>query len=214
MRQFSSPPERVPLGRLTSAETALVVVLHSWGDVEAAHALTAAWAPTVPAAAISMLRVADGGDIGEIAAQLAHRVEQAGLQAGRMVLAGFGGAAGMTLQLAVGQGASGRGPLACAGVLACGDVLPPLALLARRSVTQARLRLIWAADDPLFCAAALGDLLRCCRAAGVDAQGAVLARHGGASGGDHDGPAPALVRLGAAYLAELVATALDAPPGR
>lgn len=214
MRQFSFPPEWVPRDRPASAETALVVVLHSWSGAEAARALTAAWAPTVPAATVLMLRVVEGGDIGEVAAQLARRVEQAGLEAGRMVLAGIGGAAGMTLQLAVGQGATGRGPLACAGVLACGDVLPPLALLARRSAVQTQLRLVWTGDDPLFCAAALGDLLRCCRDTGVDAQGAVLARHGGASGGDHGGPAPALVRLGAAYLAELVAMALDASPGR
>ena len=212
MRQSLLPTGWVPQGwPPVSVGTALVVVLHPWSDAEAAHALTAAWAPTVPAAIISKLRVAGDGDIGEVSAQLAHGVEQAGLDTRRLVLAGIGDTAGMALQLALGQGAAGRWPLGCAGVLACGNVLPPLGLLAGWSALQARLRLVWTADDPLFCAAALGDLLRCCRAGGVDAQGAVLARHGGAPGQGYRGPAPALVRLGRAYLAELVAVALSTP---
>ncbi len=164
--------------------------------------------PAVPAAIISTLLVADSGGFDEASGQINCRLEQAGLDGTRLVLAGIGGAGETALQLAL-----GRDAMACSGVLACGDILPPLELLAGRAGGfGTRLRLVWTEDEPLFCAAALGDLLRCFRAAGVDAQGAVLARQDGRSreARSSSDPSPALVRLGRAYLAELVAVALGA----
>jgi hypothetical protein len=143
-------------------------------------------------------------------AQLVQKLSQAGLGAANLVLAGVCGAGEIALQLAFGSNA-----LACAGILACGDMLLPLAPLARNpAASGTRLRLIWEADDPLLCAAALGGLLRCFRTTGLDAQGSVLGPETRASSDVQDSvdagcdPSPALVRLGRAYLAELVAVAL------
>ena len=63
----------------------------------------------------------------------------------------------------------------------------------------------------MFCAAALGDLLRCLRVAGLDAEGTVVKGRGPSPGSESStcSPEPALVRMGGAYLAELVALALD-----
>jgi hypothetical protein len=189
------------------ARTALVTVLHSSGGTGLADDLVRAWAPAVPAAAMSTMLVASGGGgIAETLAQIGRRLGEAGLDASSLVLAGIGGGEETALQLAFGQPA-----LACAGVVACGDSLPPLRVLrGRPEAGRAKLRLVWTADDPLFCAAALGDLLRCLRAAGLDAAGAVLQRQDGPLR-QADGRQPSslpLVRLGGAYLAELVAVAL------
>jgi hypothetical protein len=70
--------------------------------------------------------------------------------------------------------------------------------------THSKLRLAWTA--------ALGGLLRCYRTAGIDAQGTVVAELGHPALDADDGPdlLPPLVRLDGAYLAELVAVALNA----
>lgn len=191
--------------------TALVAVLHSPGGTGLAHELVRAWAPSVPAAAVSTMLVDGAGGIEEAREQIGCRLDQAGLAMSSLVLAGVGGGEEAALQLVFGQAG-----LACAGVVACGDSLPPLRVLGGWSeARRAKLRLVWTADDPLFCAAALGDLLRCLRAAGLDAQGAVLQRQDRPSR-DVDGfrpPSLPMVHLARAYLAELVAVALG-PAGR
>ncbi len=195
-----------PARHRPSAQTALVAVLHSSSGTELAHELVRAWAPAVPAAAMSTMLVTGNDVIAETLAQIGRRLGEAGLDASSLVLAGVGGGEETALQLAFGQAA-----LACAGVVACGDSLPPLRVLSGRpEAGRAKLRLVWTADDPLFCAAALGDLLRCLRTAGLDAAGAVLQRQKCPSR-EADGRQPSslpLVRLGGAYLAELVAVAL------
>jgi hypothetical protein len=187
-----------------------VVLLHPRAGTQVAHRLTRAWEPTIPAAKVSTLLIADSGGADEASAQIAGRLEQAGLDVAHLVLAGICGAEETALQLVFGSSA-----LACAGVLACGDVLPPLALLAGSPARPGtRLRLVWKSDQPLFSATALGDLVRCLRAAGVDAQGSVLQRQHRPPG-DAQGDcelSPAFERLGGAYLAELVAVALGAAP--
>jgi len=121
---------------------------------------------------MSTMLVAGDDGIAKTLAQIGRRLGEAGLDASSLVLAGVGGGEEMALQLAFGQAA-----LACAGVVACGDSLPPLRMLrGPPEVGRAKLRLVWTTDDPLFCAAALGDLLRCLRTAGLDAVGAVLQR--------------------------------------
>ena len=191
-------------------QTVLVVVLHQAGAEHMALGLTRAWAPAVPAAVLSALCVADENGAKEVWEEVAIRLGQAGLDPSRLVLAGIGNVQDMALQVAFGQAAAG-----CAGVLACGNVSLPLGMLAGQPKPgRPKLRLVWTADDPPFSAAALGDLLRCLRVAGLDAQGAVLP---GATRlpTEADGyPAldPPLVRLSRAYLAELVAVALSAAP--
>jgi len=142
-------------------------------------------------------------------ALLVQRLRGACLDTSRLVLVGVCGAEGAALRLA-----SGRAAPTCAGVLVCGGAPSlPLPPEAERVGRGARLRVTWEARDPLSSAAAPGDALRRLRAAGVDAQGAVLEGEVGARGGVTGAdPAlsPALVRLGAAYLAELVAVALHA----
>jgi hypothetical protein len=188
----------------------LVVLLHPPGAAYLARNLADAWAPAVPKAKLSLLPVMESHDRASVSAEVAKRLAQAGLDSLRLVLAGLFGAEEVVLQLA-----SGSDALACAGVLACGDVLPPLGLLRATPVQfRPRLRLVWNSDEPLFCAAALGDLLRWLRAAGLDAEGIVVKRGVALSevGRSGFGPGPALVRMGGAYLAELVALALERSP--
>lgn len=199
-----SLPEPAPQGN--AAQAACAVVLHGAGAEQVALGLVRAWAPTVPAAVLSTLRVADDDGGRRAWEEVASRLGQAGLGPSRLVLAGVGDAQTTALQLAFGQAAVG-----CAGVLACGNVLLPLAALAGQPMRgRPKLRLAWTADDPLFSAAVLGDLLRCFRRAGLDAQGAVLPRTVRLPAEVGGGPALdlPLVRLGSAYLAELVAVAL------
>ena len=174
-----------------------VVVLCAPDSVPHALKLSRSWMPTVPAARIRVLCVGDHDGIEEIASTLDS------LRTKRLVLVGIGETAATALQLAF----SGDGP-ACAGILACGDVLPPLALLTEKLVrSRTRLRLVWTSADPLFIAGALADMLAWFRAAGLDAQGTVL--DGGArSGHESADPDPTLARMAGAYLAELVAFAL------
>ncbi len=195
-----------PAWQRAAARTALVVVLHRAGAERVALGLVRAWAPAVPAAALSTLRIADEDGVGRAWQEVASRLGRAGLNPSRLVLAGVGGAQGTALRLAFEQAALG-----CAGVLACGGIVLPLAALGRHSSPgKPKLRLVWTADDPLSSAAALGGLLRCLRAAGLDAQGAVLPGALSPAVEAGGGPAPSLplVRLAGAYLAELVAVAL------
>jgi hypothetical protein len=191
------------------APEVLAVLLHPPGAAAAACELARAWRPAVPAADVTTLSVPEGRAGTAVSALLARRLDRARLDTARLVMAGVYGAEGTALQLAFGEGALG-----CAGVLACGGALPLLEPLGAPARSRTRLRLVWEADNPLSYAAALGGLLHRFRAAGLDAQGAVLGREGGPPAGSYTGrgPSPALVRLGGAYLAELVAVALGAAP--
>lgn len=198
-----------PAQQRATAQMALVVVLYQAGAEQLALKLVRAWAPTVPAAILSTLHIAEEGGTEEAWGEVSSRLGRAGLDLSRLVLAGVGRAQDMALQLAFGQAAG------CTGVLACGSLLPPLAALARQPLPgRPKLRLVWTADDTLFSAAALGDLLRCLRVSGLDAQGAVLPRAVRLATELGGGPAfdLPLVRLGGAYVAELVAVALGGAP--
>ncbi len=198
-----------PAWQRAPAPAALVAVLHAPDGADLTSGLVRAWAPAVPAAVMSTMMIAGAGGVEEALEQIASRLGRAGLDVSRLVLAGVGGGEGTALQLVFGQAALG-----CAGIVACGDSLPPLLALGGLSATgRAKLRLVWTADDPLFCAEALGDLLRCFRAAGLDAQGAVVPRSNRLPPEVDGGPSLPLVRLSGAYLAELVAVALDAANG-
>ena len=203
-------PHSVPALDPVHTQAAMAVVLHPYDAGHAAFTLLRAWRPVVPAAALSALTVDARNGTAQASDAILHQLERSGLSPSRLVLAGVAGGQDAALQLAFGPAAIG-----CAGVLALGDGLPPLGVLGGRAAEgRPKLRLAWTADDPLFCAAAMGSLLRCLRAAGLDAQGSVLARADPAArevGGD---PPPALVRLGSAYLAELVAVALGGAPRR
>ena len=184
---------------------AMVVLLHPYGAEAAALALMRGWKPAVPTTALSALPVAGSTGTGQAWDAIVHGLERSGLPLSRLVLAGVAGAQDAALQLAFSPAAAG-----CAGVLALGDGLPPLTVLGDLPAEgRPRIRLVWTADDPLFCAAALGDMLRCLRATGLDAQGAVLARADPAARATGvSAPPPALLRLGGAYVAELVAVAM------
>ena len=106
------------------ARAALVVLLHPPEVAHVADRLAAAWARVVPAAELSLLPVMAGEDRAKVSLELAARLRAAGLGSSRLVLAGVFGAEEVVLQLV--SGSTGQ---ACAGVLACGDVLPPLGLL-------------------------------------------------------------------------------------
>jgi len=81
------------------ARMALVTVLHSSGGTGLAHDLVRAWAPVVPAAAMSTMLVASGVGIAETLAQIGRRLGEAGLDASSLVLAGIGGGEETALQL-------------------------------------------------------------------------------------------------------------------
>jgi hypothetical protein len=89
-------------------------------------------------------------------------------------------------------------------VLICGRTLPQFSSLATTHYAQpAKLRLVLATDDPLPVAAAMSDFLQEVRARGLDAKGIVI------SDSPEQAPhSPAMVRMGASYLAELVAFGL------
>lgn len=191
-----------PVRSGASSAGALAIVLHGPGDAEIAANLAASWRPAVPTAAISILPVPER-DPRAVAALLAGHIDATGLPPERLVLVGAYGTEMTALQLALGPDAP-----AWAGALVCGTNLPQLAPCAPASPHRTtRLRLIWEATDPLLCADALGETLRRLRGAGLDAQGSVL----GWNERD-ERPTPALLRLGGAYLAELIATALGAAP--
>ena len=100
----------------------------------------------------------------------------------------------------------------CTGVLVAGRVMPLLGPLAVQMPGQAgRLRLIWEVSDATNWAVALGEVLSWYRAAGLDAQGAVLEPVGNTQA-DEYGFSPVLVRMGRIYLAELVAIAMGGQP--
>ncbi len=163
--------------------------------------LARAWSPAIPAAQIATMQVPDGPAADAAAALAVRLLDQAGIAAESLVLAGVCGAEGTALQIAFARDAP-----SWAGVLTCGSVLVPLKPLADAPARRTtRLRLVWEVADPLCHAPALAELLRWFRAASLDAQGSVLERPEGT-----DGLSPALVRLGGAYLAELVAVALAA----
>ncbi len=203
-------PLLAPDRQRARTHAALVILLHPHGAEAVALGLARTWSSAVPAALLSTLRASGGDQAEEALAGIASRVEQAGLASSRLVLAGIGAAQDTALRLVFGQAAVG-----CAGMLAFGDSLPSWAVLeGHPAQMRAKLRLAWTAEDPMSCAAALGRLLRCFRMAGPDAQGTLLAQSDrpAREAGNSAGLSPPLVRLGGAYLAELVAVALNVAP--
>jgi hypothetical protein len=181
----------------------IVLLLHPPSRAAVAGELVRVWQPSIPATNVFTISVVNGrpADLSDLPAALL-----AGSSAGKrpLVLAGICGAEDAAVRL----GFDRRLPQ-CAGVLVAGRVMPPLGPLAVQMLDRTvRIRLIWEVSDATNWAPALGELLCWYRAAGLDAQGAVLEPVGAAST-DEDGFSPTLVRMSRIYLAELVTIAME-----
>src|SRR5690349_9896349 len=154
-----------------------VMLLHPAAAAEAAVVLARLWNPIVPAATIVTVSTDSATDTDDMLASLIPQFGRSALTDDAGILAGVCGAEAAALRLAFAP----DGP-AWSGVLVCGRALPLLAPLTG-TLRRTRLRLVWDEFDPLPHTAALAELLRCYRAAGVDAQGSVTARREGPDGG-------------------------------
>jgi hypothetical protein len=213
----------LPIWR-SSPTRVVVLILHPPELAAMARDLVSAWQPAIPAADLFAVGVAEGGRI-DLPNLTNGPLDRTDRRKRPLILAGICGAEAAALQLAF-----DRSLPQCTGVLIGGRVLPPLGPLATRMADRAvRLRLLWQVDDPTAWAAPMGELLSWFRAAGLDAQGAVLEPSfqqpegltGMRAGSESpimeecavgSSPSPALVRMGRIYLAELVALAMDMQP--
>ncbi len=156
----------------------------------------AAWAPSLPSARFLLFnRWPSAGLVENV---LPDALASAGLPPSRLLLVGLRGRATAGLSAVLG---TAHPP--CAGMLAY-DGLPVRAGQLSPAARQVKVRLIgWrgegSGDEDLF-AQAIRDL----GAAGVDVRGTWMVEAG---------LTPAAIRLGAAYLGELSASALAAPRG-
>jgi hypothetical protein len=194
----STPPIRV-----------IVLQLHPPHGAATACKLARAWRRTIPTADIFTVSVAN--DDSDWLPALPTELLDRGTRRRPLVLAGICGAEATALQLGF-----DRTLPSCAGVLIGGRMLPPLRPLAEGMADRtARLRLIWEVNDLMAWAAALGELLSWFRAAGLDAQGAILEQEDDVATGKcraGSSLSPAMIRMGRIYLAELVAVAMDIKP--
>lgn len=186
---------------------AVALMLHLPGDAALAAALARAWTPTNPCAAI--MPVAAHAVAG--AAQICDTLTRYDLRPNQAVLVGFGGAAALAFTHALAQDKPGF-----AGLLMCGTSLagasPPQEARGARPLALPKLRLIWLVDDTLASARLLGERMRDLRRSLADVQGAVLLQspaEDSVEAGEAMGGGSAIMRLGAAYLAELLAGALS-----
>jgi predicted esterase len=183
-RQFPHGFRLAPIAK--GPPNALVIVLPDSGTAAATlHPVAARWAETVPTTEFIVL-----GQFELDHGMLQRELRARHLDAGRLVLVGFGDGGTLALHEVLHRG---RG---CAGVLALGaKLVPPLSPLA--SLT-AKVRLIACGDDATVDHRGLRDFVVRLTSAGVDARGVVLA-------------APCqsdeALRHAGAYLVELVATA-------
>ena len=204
-----SPSEQPTLARASThtgsrnngAYRPIAVMLHA--DMQAAAATLAdAWRPVIPAAELIVLDVARLTD-DEVSKRLKQLRQPAGLTPIQVIAIGVYGAQDVAVRMAFGQL-----ELECGAILAVGSALP--AVLAPLAVDAAsrcrRLRIVWETTDPLQHSIILGELLACFRSVGIDTQGAVF---GAATASQLGQSASATaIRMGGAYLAELVALAL------
>jgi len=173
---------------LKGSPDALVVILPDAGTAAVAlYPVATRWAAAVPTTAFIVLEAIDPLQL----ASLLHRELRARhLDAGRLVLVGFGQSGTLALRRVLRQG---RG---WAGVLAL-DAKPVRPLSPAASVT-AKVRLIASGGDGPVDHRGLRDFVALLTSAGIDARGVLLA-------------APSLsdeaIRHAGAYLVELVATA-------
>jgi hypothetical protein len=205
MRSRMAHPLALAAGHVLPAPKIDVVVLHPEGAGEETSALARTWQPAVPAATMTAVNLTAANPVA-LAALLNNRLGTPGPDAPPRVIAAVLGAEGSLLHLL-----SEHMLPECTGLLVCGETQLQVQSLRRISTGgRISLRLAWEADDPLPCAVALGEMLRRYRAAGYDAEGAVLSRPALSAQAAHARPSASLVRLGGAYLAELVAVALTA----
>jgi hypothetical protein len=186
----------------------LVVLLHNPQERLAAERLALIWKPTVPAAVVSLLSVTMS-DLEVARREVTARRAHARLSRRKVVLVGTRGTEALALALAYGS----PRPL-CGGLLICGSTLPMSTapeVGSRHKTIKCRLvcNLGEAVSDDF-----LEQLLRRLRAAGVDAQGAILESMLDLSPASLQNPltlsdySASVIRMGGGYLAELVATAL------
>jgi hypothetical protein len=184
----------------------IVLLLHALSQAAVACELVRVWQPSIPVADVFTVSVVEGGRT-DFAGLPAALFDGSGACKRPLVLVGVCGAENTALRLGF-----DRTLPQCAGVLIAGRVMPPLGPLAVQMPGQVgRLRLIWEVSDATNWAVALGELLSWYRAAGLDAQGAVLEPVGNTQA-DECGFSPALIRMGRIYLAELVAIAMGGQP--
>jgi pimeloyl-ACP methyl ester carboxylesterase len=152
--------------------------------------VAAAWAQAFP---LSVLVIFE--ELENIEAHLTEVLAQVGLPPRRLLLVGLGEGGRIGLPLAL------EAAPRCAGVLVY-DALPDLPVSADLRSRGVKIRLIGRkAEDPRH-DDRLGDVVRRLAGLGIDTRATQLLE---------PGLTPSAIRLGAAYLAELSASALDLP---
>lgn len=194
---------RVSAGEQWPLPTAQVVLVYPAGQAASVSRLCAEWRDDFPRADFINLEVAPGST----PAALIDQVRPLIAEPQRAVCVGLLGAGPMSLRLVV----TAREPLFRG--LVCQNGLPEhqAVVVPHPSSRGLKLRLVWEADGVASSTAAMADVLAVLRAGGIDAQGTLL---DAADRGADDGPSPlieppAAFRMVRAYLAELVAAALD-----
>jgi hypothetical protein len=189
----------------------LVLILHVDGERELAERLTALWRPAVPAAAMSLIR-APMNDRDSIRREIVTRQLEAHVNTRSIILVGLRGTEALALALAFGA----PSPI-CAALLIVGGTLPdPAPNLRLVRTRRVHCRLVLDGDDERRHPEQLDDLLHGLQSAGVNIRGAVFNTKPEQSTdplralSEMSGYAPAVMRMGGSYLAELVAIALAA----
>jgi hypothetical protein len=152
--------------------------------------IAADWARSLPLSAFAVFELLN--DIGN---RLAAALSRLGLPADRLLVVGIGKSGASCLGIAFEAAPIGI------GVLIYGPT-PDLLATAVPRQSSAKVRLIGVDDGTPCYSELLGALVQRLRTAGIDAQAAELAE---------PGMTPSAVRRGAAYLAELSASALAHP---
>jgi hypothetical protein len=201
----AAAPTRPSPGRI------LVTILHADGDRQIAERLTDLWRPAVPAAAMSVICTARN-DFDTVMRDIVARQIEAPVSARRVILVGLRGTEALALALAFGT----LSPI-CGGLLICGGTLPnPAPTVELDRTRQMHCRLVFDGDDETGDTGPLDELLQGLRSAGVNLRGAFFNTKPEQSPdalralSEMGGYAPAVLRMGGSYLAELVAIALAA----
>ena len=174
----------------TSAELLVAILADQDSPPAALFDVATAWAQAFPLSALVILE-----GLEHIEAHLTEALARVRLPPRRLLLVGLGEGGRIGLSLAL------EAAPRCAGVLVY-DALPDLPVSAGPRSRGVKVRLIGhEAEDPRH-DGRLGDLVRRLGGLGIDARATQLLE---------PGLTPSAIRLGAAYLAELSASALDLP---
>ena len=172
----------------TPAELLVAVLGGAGSPLGDLRDVAADWARSLPTGAFMIFEI-----LTDIEARLAAALARLGLPARRLILVGIGDSGTVCLKIAFQAATIGVGVLVY-------NPLPDLVPAAARVNPMARVRLIGLGSDASFHDELLAALVRRLRSLGIDARATEMAEPGMTR--------PA-IRLGAAYLAELSASALD-----